>query len=158
MTTIRRATIDDGRALADLRWTWHHEGHPDATESYDDFVSNYVTWWAGAQDLHHTVVAVDDDQLVGMGFLALLVRVPDVDHPRRVDGDIQSVYVGPALRGRGIGSQLVAALTSIARESDCEKVTVSSSSRALSLYKEHGFESHEKLLVWRPTSGASEGI
>lgn len=150
MTEIRRATIDDARALADLRWEWHRESRPDATESHDDFVSNYVTWWAGAQDSHHAVVAIDKDHFIGMGFLALLVRVPDVDHPQRIDGDIQSVYVIPALRGRGIGSGLVVALKAIARESGCEKVTVSSSSRALSLYKEHGFESSEQLLAWRP--------
>jgi GNAT superfamily N-acetyltransferase len=149
VTTIRRATVDDAAALAALRWTWHHENQSEASEAFDDFVTNYCAWWVADQNSHHAVVAEVDGQLVGMGFLALLVRVPDVDHPRRADGDIQSVYVEPTLRGRGVGTQLVRELIAIADEMGCEKVTVQSSSRALSLYQHAGFDVSVRLLVRR---------
>jgi len=149
VTTIRRATIDDGPALAALRWAWHHEGHPDAAETFEEFAANYGAWWASDENSHRAVVAESNGQLVGMGFLAVLVRVPDVDHRRRVDGDIQSVYVEPNLRDAGVGSDIVRELIKVAYEVGCEKVTVQSSTRARSLYGREGFEVPTRLMARR---------
>jgi GNAT superfamily N-acetyltransferase len=147
VTTIRRATVDDAPALAALRWAWHHENGSESTETYEDFAAHYCTWWAGAQDSHYAVVADASGELVGMGFLALLTRVPDVDHPRRIDGDIQSVYVEPILRGTGVGTDIVRELIKVANDVGCEKVTVQSSTRARSLYGREGFEVPSRVMV-----------
>jgi GNAT superfamily N-acetyltransferase len=157
VTTIRRATVDDGPGLAAMRWAWHLEGKAAPLESYDEFVANYCRWWAGI-DTHRAVVAEADGDLVGAGVLALLQRVPDVDHLVRVDGDIQSVYVAPEHRGTGIGALIVRELMSIAAGLGCEKVTVSSSTRALPLYVREGFGPGAKLLMWKPSNDPVSGL
>lgn len=73
---------------------------------------------------------------------------PREGRPRshRVSGDLQSVYVLPQHRDGGVGEALVAAVLALADEAATEHVTVSSSSRAVSLYQRCGFAVSPRLL------------
>jgi len=65
---------------------------------------------------------------------------------RRLSADIQSVYVVPMERGAGLGGALVSALVAAANGLGIERVTVHSSTRAVSVYERAGFASSPKLL------------
>jgi GNAT superfamily N-acetyltransferase len=130
--TIRPARAEDMRRVAELRWRWSVE------ES-----------GAAHPDTHRCLVAEADGEVVGMAWLALTDRPPTPDDLSRVSGDVQSVYVLPALRGSGTGARLVAALLDEARARGCRYVRVHSSARAMSLYARAGFAVDETYRVVR---------
>ena len=143
---IRRATANDSATLAALRWEWRLERYLDAVETFDEFAAAFESWWAPRRASHHAFVVVDGDDVVGMAFLALVDRVPDPGNHSRIHADLQSVYLQPPYRGRGIGTELVRHLVHAARTAGCDKVTVHSGHRALPLYVRESFVAHDRLL------------
>jgi GNAT superfamily N-acetyltransferase len=135
--SVREGTPEDVGALAELRWQAEER---DLTGIDRDEFLQHFTRWAGAHlDSHLPFVAEVDGVLVGMAWLALTSRVP---HPGLLDrrtGDIQSVYVVPELRNRGVGGALIAAVLREAGRRGLERVTVHSGDRPLPFYRRHGF-------------------
>lgn len=80
-----------------------------------------------------------------MAWLALTSRVPVPGAVDRRTGDLQSVYVLPALRNHGIGAELVVAVKRAATAAGAERLVVHSSPRAVSAYDRAGFVSSELL-------------
>lgn len=68
----------------------------------------------------------------------------------RLSADIQSVFVLPEHRGRGIGSALVAAASEHAEHTGSLHVTVHSGRRAVPVYERLGFASSRQLLQRTP--------
>ena len=85
-----------------------------------------------------------------MAWVALLVRVPRPGDTARRSADIQSVFVVPEHRDKGIGSSLVQAATEHAMRLGASRVTVHSGRRAVPVYERLGFASSPQLLQ-RPT-------
>jgi len=147
---IRRATEADLRAAAALRWAWVVEGKgatPDGDR--DDFVEHFVGW-ALSSRTHTCFVAVaagadSDEGVVGMAWLAINERVPSPRAFDRRNGDVQSVFVAPAHRRRGVASALIVAISDAARQSGAERLTVHSSAEAVNTYARAGFQSSEAL-------------
>lgn len=81
-----------------------------------------------------------------MAWLALVPRVPRPGRIGRLSADVQSVFVVPAHRGRGIGAALVEAVTQHALQLGAAHVTVHSSEGAVPLYERLGFTSSRLLL------------
>ncbi len=75
----------------------------------------------------------------------------------RLSADVQSVFVLPAQRGRGIGAALVRAVTDHALRLGATHVTVHSSEGAVSLYERLGFASSPLLLQAPAPATADEG-
>ena len=142
---IRQATESDLVAAATLRWMWVVDDK-DATPAgeREGFVEHFVRW-ARESPTHTCFVAELGGAVVGMAWLALNVRVPSPRSFDRQNGDIQSVYVVSALRGRGIASALISAIVESARRHGVERLTVHSSDEAVSTYARVGFESSELL-------------
>ena len=140
---FRAAMRADHRALGRLRCEW--AGAPEEEE----FLQAFEEWLLAHAATHQPFVALDGDEPVGMATLALLSRVPDVGQLSRLSADLQSVYVRPAHRGRGIGQGLVLAVLRHAWELGVERVTVSSSGKAVTLYERAGFVSSRRLLEIR---------
>ncbi|WP_167993392.1 GNAT family N-acetyltransferase [Arthrobacter pigmenti] len=84
-------------------------------------------------------VAEVDSRLVGMAWLVIFERVPDIHDRHRLTGDIQSVFVRPEHRRRGIGAALVRSLVDVADERGVPRVTVSANASAASMYEAEGF-------------------
>jgi GNAT superfamily N-acetyltransferase len=148
--TIRPALAEDMRRVAELRWRWSVEesGTAPATDEAG-YVAATAAFAAAHPDTHRCLVAESDGEVVGMAWLALTDRPPTPDDLSRVSGDVQSVYVLPALRGSGTGARLVAALLDEARARGCRYVRVHSSARAMSLYARVGFAVDETYRVVR---------
>jgi GNAT superfamily N-acetyltransferase len=81
-----------------------------------------------------------------MAWLALVPRVPRPGVTTRLSADVQSVFVVPEHRGKGIGSALVQTASDHARRLGAGRVTVSSSRAAVPMYERLGFASSRQLL------------
>jgi len=146
-TDIREAAPDDLDALARLRWQCHTERHPADERDFDSYRLGFARWWAAQDGRCRAVVAVDDSRVVGMGFLALVDRVPSPGSLDRRHGDIQSMYVEPTYRNAGVGSTILRGLVGIARDAGCERIEVHSGRRAIAFYERSGFEHAHRLLT-----------
>ena len=133
----RQATADEIPQLADFTWqmTAENEAVP---QSAEEFRPTFLEWAERVRPTHMPFVA-DDDGLIGMAWLALVARTPRPGPVQRFDGDLQTVYVLPEHRNRGVGEGLVRTLLAHAWERGLGSVTVSSGRRAVSLYQRVGF-------------------
>jgi GNAT superfamily N-acetyltransferase len=100
---LRLATPSDAGMLVQMRWDWAAESRP-PVETFEEFAARFTEHFLSVPV--EVVIAVDDGP-VGMAWLLRVPRPPDPDGQVRLGGDLQSVYVVPALRGQGIGTQLV---------------------------------------------------
>lgn len=151
--TVRRATATDAPALARLNWRWRVEERGEAAATAVDratFLDFFASWMADHVATHLPFVAEADGRLAGMAWLMLAERVPSPIRPDRRTGDVQSVYVIPELRGRGIGAALLDALLHEALDRELEHVTVHSGTRAAPLYLRSGFRDGQRWFHWQP--------
>jgi len=150
---VRWATAADIRAIAALRTRWSPPKASFADRDVDEFAGLLRDWVEDAGDRYLCAIAELDGELVGMASLVMFDRVPNPDQPRRLAGDIQSVYVEPEHRGRGLGRQLVELLIDEADRRGIAKLTADSSEEALPLYRRLGFTESPLLLQRQnPTS------
>lgn len=94
-------------------------------------------------------VAEHRGEIVGMAWLVVFDRVPNIDQLVRKTGDIQSVFVLPSFRRAGVGRALVDALLAEADTQGIDRVTVSGNQAAAALYASAGFRADEFLRVRR---------
>lgn len=138
---VRLASADsdaDAAALAGLRFRWRQD---EGGESGDlaSFVPAFGFWWREHATSHVGLLAEVDGAPVGMAWLGILVRIPGPQRFLRQAGMIQSVYVRPDARGRGIGAALVEAAIATARERGLDYLGVHPSERSYPVYERAGF-------------------
>lgn len=146
VTGIRLARDDELAAVAALRWRWveDSDGLPQGDRA--EFVREFAAWARAHAETHRCLVAVRDEQVLGMAFLALTPRVPTPHDFSRICGDVQCVYVVPEARDSGVGGLLIEAILRLAAGFGLERVTVHSSDRAIPAYLRHGFSVSKNLL------------
>ncbi len=145
---MRRGSAEDLPVLAELRWRWEVDEHgagPDIARQ--DYVDLFVRWADEHRATHLPFVAEVDGAIAGMAWLMLSDRVPAATRTDRRFGDVQSVYVVPEHRDKGIGARLMAAVLDEAR--GFEFVTVHSSERAVTMYRRAGFGNNDRWLEVR---------
>jgi GNAT superfamily N-acetyltransferase len=147
---IREARPDDLAAVAELRWGDSQEGGRTPAVPHDEFVPRFVAWARAHEDSHRCFVVLRDGVVIGTAWLAIGPRVPAPANFARACGDVQSVYVVPEERNAGLGSALIDAVLSHARDLGLERVTVHSSTRAVPAYLRRGFAVSPKLLQTEP--------
>jgi GNAT superfamily N-acetyltransferase len=127
---------------------WHHHRNEEpAPHSLDAFAAELSTWWAAHSDSHAAFVArLVGPETLGMAWVAFVPRVPRPGTTTRLSADIQSVFVLPEQRGRGVGSALVEAAAAHATQHRARRVTVHSGRKAVPLYERLGFASSRQLL------------
>ncbi|TCC07480.1 GNAT family N-acetyltransferase [Kribbella soli] len=143
---ISQADADDVAGLARLLWLNSSDEELEE-RAFDAFAVEFGHWWAAREDMHVAYVArLDRAEIVGMAWVALVPRPPRPGATSRMSADIQSVFVMPDARGRGIGSALVKAATEHASRAGALRVTVHSGRKAVPVYERLGFESSQQLL------------
>lgn len=143
---VRIAQRKDLQALALLRWL---DAKPEeqTRQPITEFEAALEAWWVANDASHRAFVACrKSGEAIGMAWLAVVARVPRPGATSRFSGDIQSVFVMPEHRGRGIGSALVREATEHALRLGVDRVTVHSSRLAVPVYERLGFESARELL------------
>lgn len=148
---VRRAADSELEQTVRLRWMWTVErGRPAGGES--EYVTAAAAWARVHSDTHVPHVAVHPRSgVIGMAWLALTPRVPTVDSLHRWSGDLQSCYVMPEYRNRGLGGELVRAVLATAGERGVEHVTVHTSPASVEMYGRNGFRANGRLL-WADVS------
>lgn len=131
--------------LAHLLWL-HASADEQGQQAVGAFAVDLSTWWEAHALSHHAFLAREGGEGVGMAWLALVPRVPRPGTTARRWADLQSVFVLPQCRGRGIGSALVQAATAHALASGAATVTVQSGRRAVPVYERLGYASSPQLL------------
>ena len=140
------AGSQDAAQLARLLWM-HAAPDEQARQSVDSFAVDLEAWWTDHEDSHLCFVArPTQSEAVGMVWLALLPRAPRPGDCSRHSADIQSLFVLPEQRGKGIGSELVRAASEQALRLGAGRVTVHCGRRAVPLYQRLGFASSGQLL------------
>ena len=143
---VRLAGRPDVGDLAHLLWL-HAAPDERARQTVASFAIDLAAWWSKHRDSHHAFVAgAAGSEIVGMAWLALLPRVPRPGAHDRRFADIQSVFVVPEQRGRGLGSTLVETAAEHAVRLGAARVTVHSSRGAVPVYERLGFASSARLL------------
>lgn len=140
--TIRLAALADVESLAQLKVDWSQlstEPKPGQVEA----LTRELSAWIADSESCLCAVAETEEDLVGMAWLILQQRVPDINNLRRWTGDIQSVYVRPGHRGHGVGRKMLEKLIAEFEFRDIPTLTVSSNNSARRLYKDLGFRSSD---------------
>jgi GNAT superfamily N-acetyltransferase len=143
---VRRASAVDAPALARLRFRWRTEENGELGMGREEFVDFFAAWILDHLATHVPFLVEVDGKLAGMAWLALADRAPSPTRMDRRTGDLQSVYVVPELRDRGVGAQLLAGIQQYARDRELELLTVHSSEGAVRFYQRWGFDRDDQWL------------
>lgn len=143
---VRSAQSQDVMRLAALKEAWAQLSRPVSESEQREFAEDLAGWMRSQGQALECRVAEIDGELVGMAWLVLFERVPDIHDRTRLTGDIQSVYVLPQHRQRGIGRAPVRSLIDAADERGVPRVTVSANAAAASIYSAEGFVTAPYLL------------
>ena len=141
---------DDAETLAALQWRWRVEewsGHPVVDRV--GFTEALRAWLAEHATSYLPFLARVDGSVAGMAWLGAIDSVPTPPQLRRLRGHVQSVYVVPELRDRGVGSALLLRLIDEARSRGFEYLLVHPSERAFPFYRRHGFSGSGDFLALR---------
>jgi GNAT superfamily N-acetyltransferase len=137
---------EDLAHLARLLWL-HAAPDEQAKQTVESFEVDLDAWWVDHDESHLAFVArLAEVEAVGMAWLALVPRVPRPGATTRRSADIQSVFVMPEQRGKGIGSALVEAASGHALRLGASRVMVHSGRKAVPVYERLGFASSPQLL------------
>jgi len=144
---FRFATPGDARGLARLKLAGlvGDPRYPSAEEEAA-YAARLRSWMQSHADDVWCAVAAIDRRLIGMAWLVVFERVPNLSGPPRLSADIQSVWVDEEFRGAGVGGRLIDMVLSRADGLGIPRVIVHSSDRAVEFYGRHGFESARVLL------------
>jgi GNAT superfamily N-acetyltransferase len=144
--TIRPGRVDDALALADLRYRMDAED-ADTSGSAADFAAAFEQWLDRDGETWQSVVAEDDDHLVGMLWLAPVPRMPRPGNPSPAPiGYVTAFFVEERHRNVGVGQALLAAMNAAADQLPYDTLIVWPSERSASLYQRMGFHPPEELL------------
>ncbi|MGI8754501.1 MAG: GNAT family N-acetyltransferase [Acidimicrobiales bacterium] len=134
---------------ADLRWTWRtdEESNGGAGEPRDAFIERFTAFANGALAGRWRVrVAEDRDSILGCIWIYRMPKVPSPGTKTHDFGYMTNVYTLPQMRNRGIGAELLAAVTAWAHESDLEMIAVWPSERSVPWYTRGGFSPSLEML------------
>ncbi|MFC5264736.1 GNAT family N-acetyltransferase [Kribbella qitaiheensis] len=143
---IRTATPGDLPALTALRWRWARSERVARPDELREFGSALGQWMEERGDTSVCKLADLEGELVGMAWLAVFDRVPNPGDLHRLSGDVQSVFVVPEHRGRGLGRRLMEAICQTADDLGIRKLTVDANDAALPFYDRLGFTRSRVLL------------
>ena len=136
---IRRARSEDAQTIRDVHVA-SIKGL--GRQTYDE---EQVAAWARDRDQEdypinepETAVFVAERRgsIVGFGYLR---TTPDADFTADVDGKLAALYVHPAVTREGVGTTLLQALETRAREAGCESLGLWASLNAVPFYEAQGY-------------------
>ena len=144
---IRRATADDAALLAEHRArVWREVGDWDE-ESMAAQVPIWTAWLHDAVESGTYVAFVADENgaAIASGALLLHVAIPRPRASSDREGRVQSVYVVPDARRRGIARALMERIMEYARAAALIRLTLHPSDEARPLYAALGFSALDEM-------------
>jgi len=143
--SVRFATNQDARELAELRWL-SRDLRERESEPLKRFERAFRTWLDSALvgGNWHIAVAVSGRALAGCMYLHFIEKVPVPGQVLRRWAYVTNAYVREGLRGAGTGGALLRTLIDVAQAEKAEFVVVWPSREAVRLYERAGFLSAER--------------
>jgi GNAT superfamily N-acetyltransferase len=145
----RRASDDDVGDLASLRYTWLAEEKGERGLDGREFEAQLREWMHHHRDTHLGYLAIEEKVAVGCAWLCVIDRIPGPGTFIRRSGALQSVYVPPARRNAGVGSELVRFVVGEARAMTLDYLGVHPSEQSFTFYRRLGFEGADRALELR---------
>ena len=133
---IRRAAPDDAALLAEHRARVWREVGDHSDESMAAQVPIWTAWFhdALADGVYVSFIAEENGEPIASGSLLVHVAIPRPGWPSDREGRVQSVYVVPHARRRGIARALMAEIMDYARAAALIRLTLHPSDDARPLY------------------------
>jgi GNAT superfamily N-acetyltransferase len=132
--------------VAELRLAWAKE-RSDTTEPVDSYAEGLSQWIAEhSDDVIGKIAVRADGEAVGMGWLAVIDRLPVPTRHNRRSGDIQSVFVCQEERKNGLGKCIIEALLDEGRARGLDRVVLHSSTSGADFYRRIGWSNSDLLL------------
>lgn len=142
---IRAPRSEEIRALAHLKIEWAHvDPRPDGAAVWK-YADDLAGWMDRMGDRVLCRVAAVGDDLVGMCWLVVYERMPDFEARKRKAAELQSLYVVPSKRGKGIGLALVESLCAAADERGVSRISVRATG-GTAVWEAAGFRGSARLL------------
>jgi len=138
---VRAADAADVDALAHLRAAWREE------EPTSEFMTAFRDWFERESNSRLWWLAEADGEPAGMVNVKVFERMPSPGRPPSRWGYLANLYVRPAHRAAGAGSQLLDAAIQRARADGFVRMVLAPSELALPLYNRHGFRAADELLL-----------
>lgn len=153
---IRIASKDDLPALAALRWRLKAGDHaPPQGEDFARFAEPFIRLESAGLargDIVHWIADVDGAPVAAMS-LVVVRKVSAPGGAERRWGYLTNCYVIAEHRNAGVGSRMLEAIQSRARDEALEFLIVWPSDRAFPFYERSGFQRPDDVLVWTAPSG-----
>jgi N-acetylglutamate synthase-like GNAT family acetyltransferase len=146
---VARAGEGDLAVLASLRYRWRVEEAGERGEGVTVFEAKFRAWYDEHRATHAGYLAKVEGDAIGCAWLYTIDRVPGPEKFVRRAGILQSVYVVPSQRSRGVGEGLVRRIIEDAKESELDYLMVHPSALSFSFYRRLGFTESQKLLELR---------
>jgi GNAT superfamily N-acetyltransferase len=135
--------------LVALRYQWRTVELGEVGLSPPEFEARFREWYVDHRESHLGYLASVGDVKVGGAWLVIVDRVPGPGSFVRRAGMVQSVYVLPEHRNRGVGSDLMDTLSSEARSMGLDYLIVHPSIESFPFYRRLGFAAADKALELR---------
>jgi GNAT superfamily N-acetyltransferase len=152
MSRVRVAEPGDADALARLRWEFRAAlGRPEEAEP--DFQIRCARWMRerlGRDGAWRCWLAAEGEQPVGTVWLQVIEKLPNPVAERERHGYLSSLYVRPAHRGRGLGSELLGTCLAAGDALGVDAVILWPTPESRGLYLRHGFSATDDLMQRRP--------
>ncbi|MFC4761598.1 GNAT family N-acetyltransferase [Dyella koreensis] len=139
MARVRLAGQGDAGTLTDLRCAFLEEMGQHLPDGFADRLRAWIEQAMGAGQLHAWLAELDG-RTVGSAAVNPFPHLPSATYPTGQGWYLLNVYVKPGQRGDGIGSALMAAVGSAAREHGVDAVTLRVAPGARNLYERAGFK------------------
>ena len=153
-TSIRAATRDDARVLAQLRYRFRIE-HGEPIETEEGFVERCASWMAdrlGTSPQWRCWVAEGPSGIAGNLWLQLMEKLPNPVSEPEHHAYITNVYVLPDCRNGGLGALLLEVALDWCRNSEIDAIFLWPSDRSRSFYMRYGFSVRDDLFALRPVA------
>lgn len=146
MSRTNESNLSD---LVTLRYQWRSVELSEGGLSPQEFEARFREWYIGHRESHLGYLACVGDVSVGCAWLVIIDRVPGPGRFVRRAGMVQSVYVLPEHRNRGVGSDLMGTLSREARAMGLDYLIVHPSLESFPFYRRLGFAAADKALELR---------
>ena len=145
MSTVRRATVDDAEVLGRLLWDFNTEFDTE-TEDADVLARRF----ARLLPLPEIVAVIAEDEGTAVGFALASLR-PAIWFDGPVS-QLEELYVVPALRSTGIGTQVLALCRRLVRDAGSPEMHINVDEVDVDtrrFYERHGFVNIEDGVDYR---------
>ncbi len=118
---------------------------PESYQFPDSFVKSCCDYFENGHQT--TVLAYDDDKIIGCATLCYLNLLPTFDHPTGRRAHLMNVYTQKEFRKQGIASTMLYLLTEEAKENGVTEITLDATEHGKGLYQKYGFVKSEECMV-----------